>query len=147
MMLSQDVDDELSLREANRKHGGGRFGGHVTGRVGQCRRAFSHDSYDNQYSNGNNNEGYRQPLENEDSEKPERRGGGGYHPKRGDYFNGDAVEGRRNEGVVDDVVPKTMVDKKRKKKVKHIDSEKHEEAADTNKENTAEAAKQNEPEK
>nr|GEX61399.1 squamosa promoter-binding-like protein 13A [Tanacetum cinerariifolium] len=35
----------------------------------------------------------RQPLENGDSKKLDRRAGGGYHPKRGDYFNGDAAKG------------------------------------------------------
>nr|GFA70187.1 hyaluronan/mRNA-binding protein [Tanacetum cinerariifolium] len=158
------------MREANGPRGGGHFGGRRTGTAGQGGRAFNRDSYDNQYNNGNNNGGYRQPLENGDSEKPDRRAGGGYRPKRGDYFNGDAAEGERpkrvferhsvigrgnefkregagrgNWGRIDDVVPEVEEVVADTEKV--IDSEKQEETADTNKENTAEVAEQKEPEK
>lgn len=161
-----------AVREANGQRGGGRSGGRGTGRAGHGGRAFNRDSYDNQNTNGNNNGftgGYRQPLENGEAEKPERRGG--YRPKRGDYFNGDSAEGgersrrmyerhsgtgRGNEvkregagrgnwgSAVDDAIPETeeVADTE-----KIIDSEKQEEAADTNKENTAEVAEVKEPEK
>ncbi|GKB27216.1 hyaluronan/mRNA-binding protein [Tanacetum coccineum] len=159
-----------AVRETNGQRGGGRSGGRGTGTAGQGGRAFNRDFYDNQYTNGNNNGGYRQPLENEDSEKPDRRAGGGYRPRRGDYFNGDAAEGERpkrvferhsvigrgsefkregagrgNWGRIDDVVPEAEEVVADTEKV--IDSEKQEETADTNKENTAEVAEQKEPEK
>nr|GEW59755.1 hypothetical protein [Tanacetum cinerariifolium] len=70
-----------------------------------------------------------------DAEKPKRRGGGGYRP---DEVNISMEMPLKNA--------ETMVNKKRKKE-KIIDSEKQEEAANTNKENIAEVAEQKEPEK
>ncbi|KAI3505244.1 hypothetical protein L1887_27250 [Cichorium endivia] len=169
---SKPLPPAQAVREAKTdgQRGGGRFGGRG-GRGG-----FNRDTAGNENSYGNNNGfsgGYR-PSENGDGDKAtERRGPrmGNRGGRRGGYTNGDATEGERprrvferrsgtgrgnefkREGAgrgnwgtaADDVAPVTEEPVTETEKI--VDSEKQENGADANKENTTvDAVEEKEPE-
>ncbi|KAI3689763.1 hypothetical protein L2E82_47730 [Cichorium intybus] len=169
---SKPLPPAQAVREAKTdgQRGGGRFGGRG-GRGG-----FNRDTVSNENSYGNNNGfsgGYR-PSENGDGDKAtERRGPrmGNRGGRRGGYTNGDATEGERprrvferrsgtgrgnefkREGAgrgnwgtaADDVAPVTEEPATETEKI--VDSEKQENGADANKENTTvDAVEEKEPE-
>ncbi|CAH1453836.1 unnamed protein product [Lactuca virosa] len=172
---SKPLPPAQAVREARTdgQRGGSRFYGRGTGRGG--RGGFNRESADDDNSYGNNNGfsgGYR-ASENGDSDKAtERRAPrfGSRGGRRGGYTNGDATEGERprrvferrsgtgrgnefkREGAgrgnwgtaTDEVAPETEEPVTETEKI--VDSEKQENGADANQENTVDVVEEKKPE-